>query len=216
MKLLAPFRWTLTAVVVLATPLAGQAGNASHVHIGHAADGWRDTPDNLGLLPTAQAEAEIAARHAGLAAAAGNIAAVKTHIGHVMHALDPEAVESGPGKGYGMMAAARGAARHIGLAAETDGASDNVKLHADHVATAANNAVEWAAVVMERAAAIMETDDGAAAMEMAAEIEATLEKILSGYDANGDGRVGWQSGEGGLEQAAFHLNLIKQGEGIGS
>lgn len=203
------------AITALVAPLGAQAQNPSHAHIGHAADGWRDTPEGMGLLPAAQAEAEIAARHAGLAAGAGNIAAVKTHIGHVMHALDPESVEAGPGRGYGMIRAARGAATHVGLAAQADGASDNVKLHAEHVTTSATNAAEWGEAALAQARAIMETDDAAAAAEMAAEIQATLGKIVSGFDANGDGRIGWQAGEGGLEQAAFHLNLIKQGEGIG-
>ena len=33
----------------------------SHAHIGHVASGWTDTPKGMGLLPTAFAEAKIAA-----------------------------------------------------------------------------------------------------------------------------------------------------------
>lgn len=56
----------------------------------------------------------------------------------------------------------------------------------------------------------------------AAEIEALLtelvsltEAMLNGVDADGDGRIGWQEGEGGLAQAARHLELLQQAEGIG-
>ena len=41
--------------------------NMAHVHIGHVMTGWKDTPDNGGLLPTAIAEANVAAQHAGFA-----------------------------------------------------------------------------------------------------------------------------------------------------
>ena len=49
---------------------------------------------------------------------------------------------------------------------------------------------------------------------MVAEIQLLLRKILNGHDENGDGRVSWGPSEGGLEQAAFHLNLLKRGEGM--
>ena len=39
----------------------------AHAHIGHVASGWTDTPKGMGLLPTALAEAKIAAYHAGVA-----------------------------------------------------------------------------------------------------------------------------------------------------
>lgn len=202
------------ATVALGAPLAAQ--NASHNHIGHVADGFRDTPDGMGLLPTAQAEAEIALRHAGLAVGAGSLAAIKTHAGHVLNALDIEAVAQGPGKGYGLIRAAQGAARHIGLAAGADGASDNVKRHAEHVGASLNNVVEWAQLAREKALAIRETSDQGQAATLAGEMQAALQKAVSGFDANGDGRIGWGPGEGGLAQAATHLGLMKHGEGMGS
>ncbi len=204
---------SLVAVVgaVSAGPLVAQ--NPARSHVGHVADGFRGTPDGMGLLPAAQAEAEVAAQHAGLAAK-GDLAGMKGHIAHVMHALDPESAEGGPGKGYGLINAAQGAARHIQLAADAEGASDNVKLHAQHVAASASNVAEWGMVVMERCREIQKTDDEAKAKEMVAEIQLLLGKILSGHDENDDGRVSWDPSERGLEQAAFHLNLLKSGEGM--
>ncbi len=186
---------------------------AAHAHMGHVADGWRDTPDEAGFLPTAVAEAEIAARHAGLAAGSGSLGAIKTHIGHVLNALDPSVEENGPGKGYGVVKAATGAATHIRLAANSGDASDNVKLHATHVETSVNNVVEWAQRVIELCAEAKATDDQAAAAELAKEIQTMTQAMVSGMDADGNGRTSWGEGEGGLEQASFHMNLMKRGEG---
>ncbi len=187
---------------------------AAHAHMGHVADGWRDTPDQVGLLPAAVAEAEIAARHAGLAAGSGSLGAIQAHCGHVVNALDPSVEESGPGKGYGVVKAATGAATHIGLAANSGDASANVKAHANHVETSANNVVEWARRVIELCAEVKASEDQAAAAELAKEIQAMTQAMVSGQDADGNGRTSWGEGEGGLEQASFHMGLMKRGEGI--
>ena len=108
-------------------------------------DGWHDTPDGQGLLPAAIAEARIAAQHAALAAKdPANLDAMKLHSAHVLHAVDPEQIENGPGLGYGVKKAAAGAAQHIMAASNAEGASDAVKAHANHVATSAQNTVSRA------------------------------------------------------------------------
>ena len=57
--------------------------------------------------------------------------------------------------------------------------------------------------------------DMESAKAMADEIAALTQAILTGMDADGNGRVTWQEGEGGLEQAATHLRLMKEAEGLG-
>jgi hypothetical protein len=206
----------LVAILFIMAPagLLGQA-NPAHAHIGHVADGWRGTPDGMGLLPTATAEARIAAQHAQLAVSAGtNLAGIKTHTAHVQHAINPEAVESGPGMGYGVLPAARGAVTHIGLASQAEGASDNVKLHATHISTAAGNAVQWSERALGLAEQIQSASDASRAAELAQEMHTLLQHVVSGHDANGDGNIGWQEGEGGLQQAQTHLTLLKRGEGM--
>jgi hypothetical protein len=211
MKLLNTSAGIILAAMTVTTAAAGQNG---HNHIGHAADSFRGTPEGAGLLSTAQMEAEVAAQHAGLAVRGGSLDAVKRHIGHVGNTLNPESMPNGPGKGYGLIKAASGAATHVGLAARAGEASDNLKRHAEHVSASATNAATWAEAVMEKAHAVMTSDDAAAATEMAEEISAMMQMILAGHDDNGDGRVGWGPGEGGLEQATMHLNLLKRGEGL--
>ena len=38
--------------------------------------------------------------------------------------------------------------------------------------------------------------------------------MLDGMDADGDGEITWQEGEGGLAQAAQHMQFMKEGEGL--
>ena len=204
----------LLAAAVLAGPLAAQQ-NAAHNHIGHVTDAWRDTPDGQGLLPAAIAEAEIAARHAGLAASdPSNFAGMKRHTTHVLHAVDLEQIENGPGLGYGVKRAAAGAAQHITAAAASDGASNAVRTHANHVATSARNTVARADEIVMLAKRIARTTTPADAAPLVEELNMLAQALLSGVDANGDGRTGWQEGEGGLETARTHANLMKEAEGL--
>ena len=196
----------LMAVLLLAAQVSAQS--AAERHMGHVATAWNDTPDGMGLLPAAQAEAEVAAQHAQLAANSDDLDAIKRHTAHVVHALDPSAVDGGPGKGYGLIKAAQGAAQHIGMAGTSDGATDGMATHSAHVKASAENVAMWGQAILEKAELIMSATDASAAAEMAHEIHAMTTAILEGTDANGDGRVSWGEGEGGLQQAATHLGLM--------
>lgn len=208
------FGIALTALSLAAVPALAQ--NPVHTHIGHAADGFRNTPDGMGLLPTAVAEAETAHQHATLAGRdPSSLEAMQRHMAHVIHALDPSKVTSGPGAGYGVIAAAEGAARHTELAAAAEGASDGVKTHAVHVATAATQAATNAKAAVALAERIQRATDATAAAQLLTELTALTDAIVNGVDANADGRVGWQEGEGGLAQASTHMGLLKRGEGLG-
>jgi len=137
-------------------------------------------------------------------------------MGHVLNALDPAEEENGPGLGYGVLPAINGAVRHIELAAASEGASDGVKTHSGHVATSGKNTAERAERAVALAKSIMEAESAADATPMMEELVALAEQLVAGLDDNDDGRVGWQEGEGGIEQAQTHLGLMKRGEGIGN
>ena len=210
---------TLASLVAIAlaggAAIVGAQVNMAHTHIGHVMDGWRDTPDQQGLLPTAIAEAEIAAQHAGLAArSAGNLDGMKLHAGHVINAVDPTVETRGPGLGYGVKKAAAGAAQHIGLASGSDGASANVKTHATHVSTSANNAVTRADEIVTLAQQIQGASSAAEAAPLSERLNMLAGELMPGTDANGDGRIGWQEGEGGLEHANQHMGFMKKGEDL--
>ena len=194
----------------------GSAQSPALAHMGHVADAFRGTPDGQGLLPAAVAEAEVALQHATLAARdVSDLEGMQRHMAHVIHALDPSQVESGPGAGFGVVAGATGAAHHIELAAASSGASDGIKTHSTHVATAALSALSNAQAALELASQVQEATDAGAAAEMLAELTALVDAIVNGNDADGDGRTGWQEGEGGLAQATTHMGLMKRGEGVG-
>jgi len=199
----------------MAADKAKAPANMAHAHMGHVTTSWKDTPDKQGLLPTAMAEAKIAKQHAGLALQQpANLAWLKTHTGHVLHAVDPSAEAKGPGLGYGVMKAASGVAQHIDFAAGSDGASGNVKAHAEHVGTSAGNTVDWAKQIAALAGQVKASTSAADAAAKARQIDALASQLVDGTDANKDGKVTWVKGEGGLGQAELHMGFMSKGEGL--
>ena len=182
-------------------------------HIGHVVNGFNDAPNGQGLLPTAFAEARIAAQHAALAARnPGNLDAMKLHAGHVIHALDPTVIATGPGQGYGVKKAATGVATHIELAAKAQGASTNVITHATHIATSARNTVERADQIIALAQQLRAATSAADAAALLSQIVSLSDQLAAGADANADGRISWEKGEGGLQQCQDHVNLMLAAE----
>jgi len=203
----------LAAIGLVAAPHIAAAENMSHAHMGHVTDAWGDTPDGKGLLPTAMAEAEIAAQHAGFAASKpDDLEWMQTHTRHVLHAIDPALEANGPGLGYGVVAAAGGAAAHINYASASDDASDNVRTHAVHVATASENAVARAEEITALAKMVLSATDAANAAGHINQIVMLTGQITAGDDADGDGKVSWK--EGGLDTAKAHMGYMAKGEGM--
>ena len=207
------FVMVLIAVVVQPQVLA-QSEKESHSHMGHVTESWGDTPDNVGLLTILEQEAQIAAQHAGLAARdLSDLNSMQTHTRHVRHAIDAASESGGPGKGYGIVKAAQGVSSHIGFASNAGDASDNVKLHAEHVKSSADNVVTWGQEVMQLSEKVLSASTAAQADPSLQQLQELTQHIVDGTDANGDGRVGWQQGEGGVAQAKQHMGLMASGEG---
>jgi len=207
----------LGSVPVHAQEMATQDVVPAHVHIRHVANSFRGTPDQQGLLATATAEAEIALQHATLALRdLEDLEAMQRHAGHVAHALDPSEVEEGPGLGYGMVRAARGAAHYTDLSGASSGAGDAIQTHGPHVATATRSAVAMAEEALEVTEAVADAETAEEAAQLIERLIALTEGMVNGVDADGDGRIGWQEGEGGLAQAEQHLGLLMRGEGLAS
>jgi hypothetical protein len=203
------------AAVLTAGTVAAQQANPAHTHIGHVRGAFGMAPDGQGLLPTAIAEARIAAQHAELAGRdPANLDAMKLHAGHVLHALDPSVVEQGPGQGFGVKRAGEAIATHIGLAAGSEGASANVATHAAHVAASARTVAQRADEAVAVATRIQAAGSAAEAAPLVEQLKDLTQQIVAGRDADGDGRITWEEGEGGLEQVEQHMNLMAQGEGM--
>ena len=135
-----PWRWVtracwrravsgpLLAAAALGACVTVELPKIAHVHVGHAVTAWMDTPGNRALFDIALAEAAVAAEHAAYAVdGARDVAAVRLHLGHVLHAVDPTREASGPGTGYGLAKAIDGCADHLGFAQEVRDASANLK-----------------------------------------------------------------------------------------
>ncbi len=207
----------LGAAVVAGGTLYGQApaANASHNHIGHVMTMWKETPNTQGFLPVAVADAKVAATHAGyMQKAPDNLDSIKLHAGHVLNALDPSVEAKGPGSGFGVKRAAAGAAQHIQLAAKSEGASKGVQTHAGHVTASLADVTQWTDQAVATAQKIRAATTAAAAAPLVTELIAQTNNIVNGVDANKDGSIGWQTGEGGLAQAQQHMGLMMKGEGL--
>jgi hypothetical protein len=201
-------------LVLATTATAAQVGPA-HLHIGHVAHTFTETPRGLGLLPTAVAEAGVVAQHVEFAAQdPSDLEALKRHVLHVLHAVDPTLVGTGPGLGYGLRRAAEGAARHAEMAGSAQGASENVRTHALHVTASANSALARADAIVALGQQIQAANSVAEAWALLQRLAAESHALLAGRDGNRDGLVGWESGEGGLRQATQHMTLMRRGEGL--
>lgn len=181
-------------------------------HLGHILTGWHDTPGGVGLIVTLEEELDIAIAHAGYAVTdLEDLANIQLHADHVRHAVDPGSLRSGqgPGLGYGLVRAARGVLDHLGYAVATADASESLKLHAEHVSASGNNVLAWAVKILDKAALISGGASPIVSAFFAEEIVEQLQWIKNGRDANGDGTVSWESGEGGLAQMKAHLSYIE-------
>ena len=199
----------------LSAPNGGTGVNPAHVHIGHVMTTWTDTPNTQGFLPVAIADAKVAATHAELMQKSpDNLDVLKLHAGHVLHALDPTLEAKGPGSGYGVKRAAAGALQHIQLAARSEGASQNVQTHAGHVSASVSNVVAWSDEATATAQRIRAATSASEAAPLLTQLIAQTHSMAHGIDANNDGSIGWQAGEGGLAQAKAHMDLMLKGEGL--
>jgi hypothetical protein len=185
----------------------GRAG----VHIGHVVNGFHDTPGLQGLLPVVMAEARVANQHATLATRQPeNLQYMKTHVEHVMHALDPSTVPNlmAPGLGYGARKGIVAIAEHIELAAKEADATPTVVGHARHVAMSARNTITRIDQVLALAAQVRAATSAADAAKLVSQLASLAEQLVAGFDANGDGRVTFEPGEGGLQHVDDHVKLM--------
>jgi hypothetical protein len=186
-----------------------------HLHIGHVMTNWRDTPGGVGFLIAALTDARVAAVHARLAGMdPGSLGDMKLHAGHVLNALDPGVEPKGPASGYGVKKAAAAALQHLDFAASAEGASVNVKTHATHVSASLGDAIQWTDQAIAAAEKIRAATSAADAASLVKDLILLTTHIVDGVDANNDGQIGWQTGEGGLTQARAHMAIMMKGEGL--
>lgn len=208
----------IVAILGFLNASAGAQQGARH-HLLQVVNPEATSVAELGFLRQAIGEAGTAAEYASFAAGGqqrpGDLAAMKTHAGNVLHALDPTRIENGPGLGFGLFEASRQTIAHVRMAAGATDASANVRTHAGHVVSCVRNTVERATRMLEITERILATDSAEEADELSDELNALGFQLRNGVDLNGDGLVTWHEGEGGLYVAQEHMHLLMSGEGIG-
>jgi hypothetical protein len=83
--------------------------------------------------------------------------------------------------------------------------------HSTHVVASAGNTRRRADQIVALAQTVAEHVDNAAdAAALFVDIKRLADRLITGFDANGDGQVGWQEGEGGLQHVEQHVNFMRQ------
>lgn len=204
-------------LVLAAVPGIRAQEGAVEGHIRQVLLSASNTPDGEGLLPTAEAEAAVAIRHAELAANDDtNLDWMQTHAGHVLHALNPDHVMGdGPGLGYGLQPALDGIVEHTGLAANVEGVAEGVETHATHVIAASNATAGRAAELADLAQQVLDAGDYSTAGSRVFQMRRVARQLQSGVDADEDGQISWRAPEGGLDHVRQHAELMARAAGVG-
>jgi len=201
----------LLAALVFSTGALAQGPSTAHIFLMRIWQQGVNTPQNMGYLPLAEAEAKAALLHANKALDAfGDPVAVNRELMEVVHALDPAREEQGESLGFGLTHAAASIMAFMQTAMMRPDASGNVKEKGKDVAASADHVIETA-----REAQILADEFRKTPGQKKAELVTIRDDIataLSGRDENGDGTI--SAKEGGLQQIRAVMAKMLQGEGF--
>ncbi|MCL4261988.1 MAG: hypothetical protein KJ069_02175 [Anaerolineae bacterium] len=194
----------------------------SLLHARHVVTAFPANPEGKAFLIGAKEQLDFALEHAGLLLgelANDNLREAQRHAEHVVNILDGETgpnfgdldgdtLAQNPGDGYGVRAYFIGAQEHAQLAADAEGATAEVKLHAGHVIISSGNALNSIDAGIVQALRVIASDSAAEAQAAAEELQHLLQIAIDGQDANGDGSIAPIENEGGWQIAYDHaLNM---------
>jgi len=185
------------------------------VHMSHLLTSFSDTPGGMGLIDTGIAEAGIASEYVRIAGEDSlDLRNMTSNMTHVIHAIDPTLVTNGQGLGYGVKRAAQNVTMHAEMAMAVEGANDNFLFHAPYVAAAGRGAVRRADAALGMARRVQSATDPEAALRLLDRLAVLVRAMAYGYDADDDGRIGFEEEEFGLAQARYHLDTVRRYQGI--
>lgn len=199
----------------------GGVAPESLIYIRFVVDQFETTPNQVGLLVGAQEQMDVAIYHSGLALealAADNLAEAKLHTEHVVNILegengpnygdwDGDGLAQNPGDGFGVRAYMDWAKQQAALAA-APGASDEVVLHAAHVAIAIDNGMVWLAEAEDAALRLLSSDSTSEAQTHADQMNQLVNDVLVGRDLNADNYAAPAPGEGAIQTAYEHAQFM--------
>ncbi len=196
----------------------GTVPGGSLLHIRHVVTAFPANPDGKAFLIGAHGELHHALEHAGFLLdelANNNIREAQRHAEHVVNILDGEngpnfgdldgdSLAQNPGDGFGVREYFLGAQEHAQLAADAEGATAEVKLHAGHVIISSQNGLNSINAAIAEALRVIASDSAAAAQPAADKLAQLLLVAMEGQDTNGDGSIAPVENEGGWQTAYEH------------
>ncbi|MBM4184144.1 MAG: hypothetical protein FJ207_07925 [Gemmatimonadetes bacterium] len=199
----------LAAFAICVAGLAGQEASPSSPHVTHLTSSFPAGPGGHGLVVIAAQEANTVMMHANFAAGdPANLEAMKTHAGHVLHALDPQSGSQGPGLGFGLVPAVEAIVEHLQLARSAPGASAAVRTQGPDLEAAARAV----GVRAGRIAALAGRIRAATTAEEAAPLTVEMRTLALQLDTGEGNDVG--AGQGGLTHVEAQAYEILVGEGL--
>lgn len=170
-----------------------------------------DTPDGMGLLETARAEARIALEHVHLAGRdSASLSNMKRHVPHVLHAIDPAEAGGGPGMGYGVRRAARGMQDRLEELARMDDLPGVLRFHLPFALQAARGAEARANEAIAAARELQGATSAPEGRRLVRRLDAAVRAMAYGSDRDDDGRIGYKEDESGVAQVGYHLSLVRR------
>ena len=207
---------SITSVVAIDSAQPRIVPNEVVVVLAYLLDGYADTPDGMGIIPTGMAEATLATKYVRLAGRdSTDLSNMVRNMAHVLHAIDPSEVASGFGLGYGVKRAVEEMLIQAEVVVAVEGLSDSVLSHIRHVPIAAYSALAKADEAIALARRIERATTPGEALSQIEDLAALIRAMAWGSDSDRDGRIGYSDGEAGLAQATYHLKLLRAMEGIG-
>jgi len=209
----------LSGVLLFGMGCASQAPTIAHVHIGHVIDGWETTPDQAGLIVTAENFARIAYEAAERAVQTdATLETRKRDVKLIVNATYPEYLSKMQNSGeeniqtaeFGVRTAMIRAARHIEFSASSDDSSANVRTGARQFSINSQAVIDRCDIIAALGADTLGVDSTEQANLLTAQLVNLTRANLYGEDLNGDGVIGGQNpDEYGLEQLRVEIqNMI--------
>ncbi len=172
----------------------------------------KDTPARQGFLYVAMYDAAVAGQNAGLAQAAASLEEVKTDVGEVLYAIDPDLAPAWPAKitgvvevwdgtGYGLRRAVRRMIEEIRATLDEGTASAALRMYGPRAIRCAENTLERAGQVVELSQRVLASGQDAELEPILRELEQVAVALNNGVPSPDD--------EGcGLQQAYLYLSQI--------
>lgn len=194
----------------------------SLLHIRHVVTAFEANPEGNAFLIGAEEQLLLAIEHTGFMLeelANDDLREAQRHAEHVVNILDGESgelfgdldgdgVPQNPGDGLGLRSYLEGAKQHAQLAADADAATDEVKLHADHVIISSDNTMARMNGAIDEALRVISSDSADEAQSAAEEAARLLDLAYNGQDVDGNGAIAPIEDEGGWATAYEHaLNM---------